>query len=207
MARTLAASNDDKHPVDRILEAVRSMRAGSGDANLSYRTIAKRAGLSSGTVSYYFTSKAALLEAALDPYHGGLAELLRPWLRRGAPNPGSMSRRLVRYLFRNGDDVRLRLAAWVESWGLPEDRLADVDRWLTLVGDAPWMAQWSRNEKRVVIQSLVWAAQRFAALSEHERSVIVGVDDPAEAEAIVTETLAKLADALASDRVAPTTAS
>lgn len=206
MARTLSSqpAPDDKHPVDRILDAVRSMRAGSGDSNLSYRTIAKRAGLSSGTVSYYFSSKASLLEAALDRFHGGITELLRPWLRMRSPNPGKMSRRMMRYLFLHEDDVRLRLAAWVETWGLPEERLAAVDRWLTLVTDAPWMNQWSTTEKRVVIQGLVWAAQRYAALSEHERGVIVGVDDPDEAKAIVIETMGKLAEALAADRVAPT---
>jgi AcrR family transcriptional regulator len=207
MARTLAASDDDgTHPVDRILEAVRSMRAGARGSNLSYRAIAKRAGLSSGTVSYYFSSKATLLEAALDRYHLGITEILRPWMRSRAPDPGRMARQLARYLFRHEDDVRLRLAAWVESWGLPEERLADVDRWLTLVERAPWMNQWSPTEKRVIVQSMVWAAQRFAALSEHERAVILGVDDPDEARAVVIETMGKLADALAAGRVAPTAA-
>ena len=40
-----------EHAIDRILDAVRSLRAG-GDSALSYRTIARKAGLSSGTVSY-----------------------------------------------------------------------------------------------------------------------------------------------------------
>jgi len=204
MARTLAASNADEHPVDRILDAVRAMRAGADGSNLSYRTIAKRAGLSSGTVSYYFSSKASLLEAALDRFHSGLSELLRPWLRQRAPNPGAMARRMVGYLFHNEDDVRLRLAAWVEAWGLPEERLAAVDRWLTLIGDAPWMSRWSPTEKRVIVQGLVWASQRFTALPEHERCVIVGVDDPEEAKAIVIETFGRLAEALAAGEVAPT---
>ncbi|MBO6933521.1 MAG: TetR/AcrR family transcriptional regulator [Deltaproteobacteria bacterium] len=205
MARTLSShpAPDDKHPVDRILDAVRSMRAGAGDANLSYRTIAKRAGLSSGTVSYYFSSKAALLEAALDRFHVGIAEILRPWLRVRGPNPGHMSRRMMRHLFRNEDDVRLRLAAWVESWGLPEERLAETDRFLTLISASPWMGRWSKTEKRVIIQGLVWAAQRYAALSEHERAVVVGIDDPDEAREVVIETMGKLAEALAANEITP----
>lgn len=205
MARTLSShpAPSAKHPVDRILDAVRSMSAGIGDRNLSYRTIAKHAGLSSGTVSYYFSSKAALLEAALDRYHDGLTQILRPWLRRRAPDPGGMARRLARYAFDNDSDVRLRLAAWVESWGLPEDRLVELDRWLTLVSAAPWMSHWSPTEKRVIIQSLVWATQRFAALSERERAVVIGIEDPAEAEAFVIETLGKLADALAANEITP----
>ena len=206
MARTLAShpAPDGKHPIDRILDAVRSLRAETGDANLSYRTIAKRARLSSGTVSYYFGSKAALMEAALERFHDGIAELLQPWLHVGAPNPGRMARRMMRHLFHNEADVRLRLAAWVKAWSLPDERLADVDRFLTLLSSAPWMSRWSSTEKRVIIQGLVWAAQRYAALSEHERNVVVGIDDSEEARAVVIETFGKLAEALAAGDIVPT---
>tara|TARA_B100001750_G_scaffold237761_1_gene243366 strand:+ start:3926 stop:4534 length:609 start_codon:yes stop_codon:yes gene_type:complete len=193
-----------EHAIDRILDAVRSLRAG-GDSALSYRTIARKAGLSSGTVSYYFASRAALLEAALDRHHARVAELLSPFLDKAGLGPGPLARRLTKYAFANQGDIRLRLSAWVESWSLPATRRANVDQVLRRIGERFPLDRWTKEEQRVIVQSLGWGAQRFAALTDEELCIYVGVDDPAEAQRIVVETMGKLAEALAEDQMAPTT--
>ena len=200
-----ATTDDSPHAIDRILDAVRSLRTGVGDGSLSYRTIARRAGLSSGTVSYYFTSRAALLEAALDRHHARVAEMLLLFLDQVTPSAGTMARQLAKYSFSNQSDIRLRLAAWVESWSLPTERRANVDHWLRRIAERFPLEHWTSAEQRVIVQGLSWATQRFAALSDDELCMYVGVEDRDEAERIVIETMGKIAQAIADGRLAPTT--
>lgn len=188
--------DESAHSVDRIVSALRALLGRMGVGDLSYRSVAKEAGLSTGTVAYYFESRAALLEAALDRHHDRVANIVRPLLLGEGRNAGEHARALTHYAFANQADIRLRLAAWTESWSLPRGRLTIVAALLSRVAAIPWSTGWTERDKRILVQGVVYAVQHFAALSDTELSRMVGEDDPALARAAVVEAIGRLTERL-----------
>ncbi|MEM9068273.1 MAG: TetR/AcrR family transcriptional regulator [Myxococcota bacterium] len=186
----------ESHPVDRIVGAVHSLLVSGGARAVSYRSVAKQAGLSAGTVTYYFASRARLLEAALDRYHDRVDATVRALVSGPRFKPSTCARELTRYVFQNRSDVRLRLASLLDGWGLPIQRRVFANRLLAKVSHYEWREDWTEEEKRIVIQGLVYAAQLFAALSAEDLEAIVGVDDYEEASDLVIETIGKLTEHL-----------
>jgi AcrR family transcriptional regulator len=72
---------------DRILDVARRSFATNGYAGTSMRSVARAAGIDAALVSYYFTSKSGLFEAALTPPEGYAAHIAEaaqaPMSRRG----------------------------------------------------------------------------------------------------------------------------
>ena len=62
---------------DKILEAAHQLVDELGRQALSFRKVAARAGVSVGTVQYYFSSMDQLLDALTDPWHDGLTRILK----------------------------------------------------------------------------------------------------------------------------------
>jgi len=67
--------NVDTH--DKILEAARALIEEHGRSSLSFRRVAQRAGVSVGTVQYYFGAMEQLLDALTDPWHEGLTAIFQ----------------------------------------------------------------------------------------------------------------------------------
>lgn len=65
MSRPRAADSVQTH--GRIVAAMRASIGETNKASMSLRAVARRAGVSLGTISYYFPTRAALLQAALEP--------------------------------------------------------------------------------------------------------------------------------------------
>ena len=61
----------------------------------------------------------------------------------------------------------------------------------------PWGAGWSEQDRRVIVQCLTWGAQHFAALEDEDLVALVRASGRVEAQAAVSDALARLADALA----------
>lgn len=199
----MASEGDEseRHPVDRILDAVRRLGAEAGVASLSYRSVARLARMGSGTVSYYFPSKSQLVEAVLDRFHRGVDDEIARFLASDRWHAGEFARHMTTHAFGSRDDIRLRLAAWVQAWGLPPNRLNAADRWLTRLVSQPWRSSWNTHERRVLIQSFVWAVQRFASVSDEELVRLVGTEDSKRARAIVVETMGRVAETIAGEDV------
>ncbi len=62
---------------DKILEAARALVEEQGRSSLSFRKVAERAGVSVGSVQYYFSAMEQLLDALTDPWHDGLNRILQ----------------------------------------------------------------------------------------------------------------------------------
>lgn len=187
------------HAIDRIVAASRALLASEGVAGLSYRAVAREAGVSAGTVAYYFESRADLLEAALDRHHDRLAELAAPLL---ALTPDQLGANLdavgalVRFAFESRDDVRLRLATWISSWELPSRRSDAVSALLVKATARLGSDRWSDAERRVIMQALVYATQRFAASSSNDLRAVTGLEQDDAARELVEKTLTRVVERL-----------
>ena len=62
---------------DKILEAARALVEEHGRQALSFRKVAERAGVSVGSVQYYFSAMGQLLDALTDPWHEGLTTIIQ----------------------------------------------------------------------------------------------------------------------------------
>tara|TARA_B100001750_G_scaffold213399_1_gene195853 strand:+ start:823 stop:1431 length:609 start_codon:yes stop_codon:yes gene_type:complete len=195
----MAALTAEAHPIDRILEVVTGHEGGG----LSVRAIARKAGLSPGTVTYYFASRSALMDAALERYHSVISDLVEGWMRKkGKARAGVLVEQLVGHLFHSRSDVRRRIGTWVESWSLPQRRQRQMEHLLDITTREPWGAGWSEQDRRVIVQCLTWGAQHFAALEDEDLVALVRASGRVEAQAAVSDALARLADALAGGALA-----
>ena len=73
MVRPVNANSTET--VERILEAARTLLREEGQEGWSMRRVATAANVSTGTLQYYFTNRAELLDACLDPFHEELRAL------------------------------------------------------------------------------------------------------------------------------------
>jgi AcrR family transcriptional regulator len=62
---------------DKILEAARALVEEHGRQSLSFRKVAERAGVSVGSVQYYFSAMEQLLDALTDPWHEGIQRIFQ----------------------------------------------------------------------------------------------------------------------------------
>jgi len=170
------------HSIDRILEAVRSVATQVGVERLSFRRIAQEAGMSPGTLTYYFDSKDSLLEAALDPYHRRVGRMLRRIQDPSArPEWNAVGMALVRHAFANRIDIRLQLGTWAHRWSRPRSRRLLVAKTLAYAARRPWPNQWNESDRRIVIQLVAFAVQHFAALADEDLNAITDTSDADEA--------------------------
>ncbi len=99
---------------DRIVDAALERLASDDGMRLqiSLRSVATAAGLSPGTVSYYFSSKDELLEACLDRYYERLAALTQELFTMAisAETPQALVENSVRALYRFASRERASVA-------------------------------------------------------------------------------------------------
>lgn len=186
------------HSVDRIVDAVLALLERGTPQGLSYRRIAERAGLSSGTVAYYFPTRTSLLELGLEEHHRFVASFVGRLKRASFPSAGQFVRMVVRHSFRRRGENRLQILSWAEQYQFPAGRLARMSQLLERAAGDPWSTSFSQMERRVIIQSLAYGVQRFAALSDEELVALVGASDPEKARDAVVETMGRLGDLLSS---------
>ncbi len=197
-------TSDAKHAVDRILDAVRTLLDESGIHSLTYREVAKTAGMSAGTVAYYFSSRGALREAALERHHDRVQEILQPLLdakRTPVVEDGpSVVKMMVHYAFQNRSEIRLRLATWAAAWMLPAARREQVDGLLSRIAGIEWSADWSVEERRIVTRCMVFGAQHLAALNDEDLFRLVGTDDRTVAVTRVADALSRAVAVLVTEK-------
>lgn len=75
MLRPPSMSEPDTY--DQILDAARALVREEGRPQLSIRKVARKAGVSVGSVQYYFQNLDALLDAVTDPWHTGLSSIVK----------------------------------------------------------------------------------------------------------------------------------
>ncbi len=186
---------DERHVVDRILEAARAILERGDLSQLTFRAVAREAEISVGTLAYYFVSRAELLEALLDPHHDAFAKRAAPVLGLEQGEIGvhlDEVRALVRFAFENQANVRLRLATWMQSWGLPPDRADASSALLAKATEKLQSSRWSREERLVALQLLVYGTQHFAALAPDELARVTTLTSEEDARALVEATIERI---------------
>jgi AcrR family transcriptional regulator len=183
----------------RILSAARALLEEKGPEALSLRGVARRAKMSAGTVSYYFSSLEELCEACLDEHYTRLMAVAARHL--GQTQQGKSlqtvlaeaARDLYQFAVAERALLRLQLATAAQRGALGEGRLGGhIQPLLRAVGEniAPFA---SVKHPSLKIQTLVYAAVRFACASPEERCAFTGVGTDAEANRIIGDHMADLA--------------
>lgn len=125
----------------QILEATWHVIAVSGFRNLRLSDVAKRAGVSSGMIHYYFDTKHDLLKAAFERYYD-YSTKRRQWLLESGKGPLETLRLLVESYLPVEDETLEGWHVWSELWveGLQEPDLRQLNedfygQWRRLVTD------------------------------------------------------------------------
>ncbi|MEZ4369167.1 MAG: TetR/AcrR family transcriptional regulator [Polyangiaceae bacterium] len=178
---------------EAILSAAMSIVGESGPTALSLRGVARKAGLSTGTVSYYFSSLDALCEACLDGHYDRMRALAQKhMLRLADATPAQVTADAARELYRFGIAERpillLQLSRLAEHGGHTDQRRDNHHRNMmrnvaTSVGTDTWLK----------IQSLVFAAARYVCLSEEDLLLFTGATTLAEAHDRIEQHLVDIA--------------
>jgi AcrR family transcriptional regulator len=189
----------EQHIIDRILEAARTILQRDGVSQLTFRAVAREAGISVGTLAYYFESRAKLLETLLDAHHdefGKMAQSVLELKKDEIEENLETIRALVRYAFDRQADNRLRIATWMVEWKIPPDRADSSSALLHRATSGLDTDRWSPVERLVVMQMLVYGTQIFAALAPEELCRVTTVDSPAEARQVVEATIGRMVSLL-----------
>lgn len=187
---------DKKETWDRIVAYAKlALEADeTGQADLSLRQIAVSAGLSLGTIHYYFDTKEALLEACLDQYYESLgvlaAELaVEVGQARKETAKATLERCLRRiYRFALSERARLRLRARTNAvrGHLHPDRHVHVRGPLLDTFSAILAPLVGTDEQtiRLTFQSLTFVVMQYVLLADQELEQVTGLTGEAARQAI-----------------------
>ncbi len=193
MARPTDADSAETH--ERILAAARDeVRSTIPRNGISMRKVAERAGVSLGTLQYYFETKAGLLEACLDAYHRRLQVLGGELIAHAARQPPDQIREFIEHAMRQSFRfvraekalIELRLLTNALQGELHPRRQHLFMKQVMSTGAkalAPKVGL-DEIELRLTVQSLISMLLRMALLSPGERESLTG-QKGADAEAIV----------------------
>lgn len=170
--------------------------------SISMRRVAERAGVSLGTLQYYFETKERLLEACLDGYYRELAVHAQQLLADFAAGPvpaGETAIRgavasMYRFIKRHRALIELRLTTNAMRGELAPERQAEfMGKVIREAADvlAPHV-EIEREELRPTIQLLATSIIRMALLSPGERIALTGSDDDETLAAFVERAACRL---------------
>lgn len=185
-------STRDDHPatiVDRIVASASVQLRSCGVGDLRIRAVAKGAGVSPGTVTYYFPTTRELLEAVLTGFQRAAWEVFN---RRVDVESGSVDPALVEELFELccgwREEVRARLYLLSVSGEVSGDNwkgsLAPLLDALEAMGG---------TAMRLRGHAFVWLVMRYAIHTDDELLAITGCGSGEAARAAILEHLAEAA--------------
>jgi AcrR family transcriptional regulator len=180
---------DSAKTYDQILAAaLREIDATDPPTGISVRKVAERAGVSLGTLQYYFGKKVDLLEACLDDYHERLREVATTLMQTAlASDPPLVGRAFVepavrafhRFARENRGLLHLRLITNVVSGELPERRrtsMLDQKLGSAVKLLAPGVGI-PEEDIALTVQIFAIGLSRVALMSDDEREVLMGSTD------------------------------
>lgn len=182
-----------------IVESARRLLENSGPEALGIRQTAKEAGVSTGTVTYYFRSRAALIEVLLEKYHQIISDLQEEFADLATKYPHEPVKAIKAMLPSVYEKCRdnQALITLVSITQLQHGRLPSrfdgmllraAETFASFVGTTP--AQLS-----LLIQSVGFSLARYAMMEDKEICKLVGKDpciDVAEAHQAVVDHLIRL---------------
>ncbi len=174
---------DSAQTYDGIIRAALSLLEEHGDAaEVGMRAISQRAGVSTGTIRYYFLTKEELFEACLDEFHGRVGGLtLELATRIGAGVEGAAlirwaARRAYRFMLDEPHLVGLRMISTARRGELHPRRQSEVlSAQIGALADllAPHVGL-TPIETRLAVLSLNSVCVRLARLTDAELVALIG---------------------------------
>lgn len=198
---------ESKGPSEKILAAARVVIEEEGADSFSLRAVAAKAGVSLGTVTYYYPNRAALVEACLESLHALHHEAI-DLVSRGIKDGRSfaeMASELVDGLFPRLLDerewIRVRMLSILKDDGLPERQRKRVLTPAVELGAAQLEATTKLNttEARMMVNALIFVVSRFAILSPVELLLLTQEEDLNAAEEKTRAFLVTLVERLLRD--------
>ena len=169
---------------NRIVAAARQelIESDECEVDVSVRQVATRAGVSLGTIHYYFPTKESLLEACLDAYYarfGALVVELAPLttLPDGRFVIEQAARRIYCFAVSERHSLKLRARLNVQRGQLEPQRARHVrgpmlDAFASLLGN---MGGLDVTEARLTIQTMTGLIMHLALLADADLEQIAGV--------------------------------
>lgn len=179
---------DSAATFDRIVRAAVEVLEETVPRNaISMRQVGERAGVSVGTLHYYFESKERLLEACLDGYYQDLAATAQRLLSGLANGPVPAGEAAIRgaiasmygFITQHRALIELRLVTNAMRGELAPERQHEFMG--TVIQEAANVltphVEIDREELRLTVQLLATSIIRMALLSPGERKALTGSDD------------------------------
>jgi AcrR family transcriptional regulator len=193
--------SDPAQTVRRIIAATHTVLLREDLDSISFRKVAREAGISPGTLSYYFPSADALWEACLEAHYERVFAFAQRYFAE--LDSGRSPREILPDAVRAGYHLALRERAMLRlvlalsaRRGALSDRLQER-RLTTLHGITQrWPAVERRDDLLVCCQTIVYACVRYACSSVEERLAITGKPSEDQADEAIAAHLASAAAAL-----------
>jgi len=156
-----------------------------GGVDVSVRSVAQNAGVSLGTIHYYFPTKESLLEACLDAYYEALGKVAGEVMETLASATRETGRAAIEqglrsiYRFALSERARLRLRASnnARRGRLHPDRHLHV-RGPYLDGFTPMLTRLvdvDASEVRLTFQTITFVVMQYVLLADEEVEQIAGI--------------------------------
>lgn len=182
--------SDAKEPAEKILAAARVVIEEKGVDSFSLRAVAAKAGVSLGTVTYYYPNRSALVEACLESLHAlhhDAIDVVSRGLAQGqsfAKTASELVDTLFPRLLDEREWIRVRMLGILKDDGLPERQRNRVLAPAVELGAAQLEATTKLNtaEARMMVNALIFVVSRFAVLSPVELLLLTQEDDLDTAE-------------------------
>jgi AcrR family transcriptional regulator len=192
---------DSADTIERILAAAQATLETDELAGISLRKVARRAGVSASTVTYYFSTADVMWEACLEAHFGRVIQFAAPYwaeVEAGAAVSGVLARAAYEgYYFALQERTMLRLLL---AWTARRGGLTGRHREQTTSNLRMLATRWTQPENvtRVVlaVQSLCFAYSRFACASVEDRLALTGEKSVSAADKTIAEQLTSFAVSL-----------
>lgn len=194
MTLTTSAEIERPHAVDRIDAALSSLVSRAGVTGVSFRSVAKESGMSLSTVAYYFPSRTALLEHALQSHFRRAVGVAR----RPYEGLREMARALARFGMANRAGTRLTILSWVDRWRHSDVRKAHAEALLRAMVAPDWDERWTERDRLVVAQLLTFAVRDAAALADEDLLTLTGDATRERASERIVDVVGRMAESFAS---------
>ncbi len=183
MARPTDA--DSAKTLETIQGAAMDILQTDGPEGLSFRKVAKAAGVGLGTVRYYFATQEELLEACLDGFQDRLVDLERQWVAvlADADDIDEALRQAMRatclLVWANQPLLRLRMMDSVQKGGLnPRRRRNQRDPFFrNVAGVLAEHAGRSADDLRLVIDTVMRLVSWYGAIDDDEACNVADLAD------------------------------
>ena len=184
MARPAHANSEAMHA--RLLQEARRLLETAGPTGLTVRKVATAAGVTPGTVRYYFGSREELVEGVLDESYHALETLrgeITARLPEAAADPGAFLASIVRATYRHAvawrSALRLNLISILERGAFhPRRRSRAILPYLDEVAQVlSGLAGRDAGEMRLWVQTAVFVVVRYATFEAEELRMITGLGD------------------------------